>query len=81
MFIPLPLFSFFSLVPKSLDISASKVRHIKRKKKSRTTTDGIDYKFNDVYELTTELLGVGARSTVITCIKKVTRDEYAVKVS
>ena len=55
----------------------------KKKKKKRlkpVTDDLIDYTFDDVYELTGQVLGTGARSTVVTCIKRTTREEYAVKV-
>ena len=36
--------------------------------------------FTDLYELTGEVLGKGARSSVTTCIHKATRMEFAVKV-
>ena len=36
--------------------------------------------FEDVYELTGEVLGQGASATVQTCLDKVTRKEYAVKI-
>lgn len=83
----IPLIIYFDLliVPKLLDISSSisKTHHVrKRKRRPKTTLEDQlqDYKFTDVYELTSDILGTGAGSTVLTCTKKSTGKKYAVKV-
>ncbi|XP_003388109.1 PREDICTED: MAP kinase-interacting serine/threonine-protein kinase 1-like [Amphimedon queenslandica] len=76
-------------VPRSLDITAQPVsrgqantskKKKQKKKRLKPIPDDIDYSFNDLYELTSEILGSGARATVITCIKRTTRQQYAAKI-
>ena len=70
----------FFLVPKTLDIPSPSVTKTRRKKKRRRRSNETVVKFTDIYQLGDEILGSGARSTVVTCIKRQSGSEYAVKV-
>ncbi len=70
-----------SAVPNTLDVSQQNgVNSRKKKRRKRRPNEGMG-SFSSAYELTEEILGVGAWSKVVTCRNKQTSKKYAVKVS
>ena len=72
----------FVIAPKTLDFTSQPVSKARfsTKRKRKKKLEETNYVFSDVYELTSEVLGSGAVSTVTECIKKTTGVKYAVKV-
>ena len=67
----------------SADVAARKAAAVsarKKKKKSPSATSLASNTFQEIYELTGEVLGEGAYATVQTCVNMYTGVEYAVKI-
>lgn len=52
----------------------------KKKRKKKRASDSVCESFYDIYKVLDEVLGQGAHTTVKTCVKLVSNQEYAVKI-
>ncbi|KAJ7386615.1 MAP kinase-interacting serine/threonine-protein kinase 1 [Desmophyllum pertusum] len=66
--------------PPTEDIFQPQAQAKKKKRKKKRASDSVCESFYDIYKVLDDVLGQGAHTTVKSCVKLVTNQEYAVKI-